>query len=85
MRVQDINLERSLVYVRAPKGGKDRTTVLAKVLQGELRLHIERVKRLHEEDLSKGLEKFSCRGRLRGNIRVPARSSAGGMCFRRKA
>jgi integron integrase len=54
MRVQDIDWERSLVYVRAAKGGKDRTTVLPKAVQGELRLHIERVRRLHEEDLSKG-------------------------------
>jgi len=54
LRVQDIDLERSLIYVRAAKGGKDRTTVLAKSLQGDLRLHIERVRRLHEEDLSKG-------------------------------
>ena len=54
LRVQDIDWERSLIYVRAAKGGKDRTTVLAKALQGELRLHIEKVRRLHEEDLSKG-------------------------------
>jgi len=54
LRVQDIDLERSLIYVRAAKGGKDRTTVLAKSLQGDLRLYIERVRRLHEEDLSKG-------------------------------
>ena len=55
LRIQDIDLERSLIYVRAAKGGKDRTTVLAKAVQGDLRLHIERVKRLHEEDLSKGV------------------------------
>jgi len=54
LRVQDIDIERSLVYVRAAKGGKDRTTVLSKAIQHELRLHIERVKRLHDEDLAKG-------------------------------
>jgi integron integrase len=54
LRVQDIDIERSLVYVRAAKGGKDRTTVLSKAIQQELRLHIERVKRLHDEDLAKG-------------------------------
>jgi site-specific recombinase XerD len=31
LRVQDIDFERSLVYVRAAKGGKDRTTVLSKI------------------------------------------------------
>jgi integrase len=51
---RQIDFERSLIYVRAAKGGKDRTTVLPKAVQGELRLHIERVKRLHEEDLSRG-------------------------------
>lgn len=54
LRVQDIDFDRGLLYVRAAKGGKDRTTVLAKALQTELRLHIERVKRLHEEDLANG-------------------------------
>jgi len=54
LRVQDIDIERSLVYVRAAKGGKDRTTVLSKAIQPELRLHIGRVKRLHDEDLAKG-------------------------------
>ena len=54
LRVQDIDIERSLVYVRAAKGGKDRTTVLSKAIQHELRLHIGRVKRLHDEDLAKG-------------------------------
>ncbi len=55
LRVQDIDFERSLVYVRAAKGNKDRTTVLSKAVQNDLRMHIERVKRLHDEDLSKGL------------------------------
>jgi len=54
LRVQDIDFERSLVYLRAAKGGKDRTTVLSKAVQSDLRLHIERGKRLHEEDLSTG-------------------------------
>jgi site-specific recombinase XerD len=39
--------------VRVAKRGKDRTTVLSKAVHGDLRLYIERVKRLHGEDLSK--------------------------------
>jgi integron integrase len=57
LRVQDIDFERSLVYVRAAKGGKDWTTVLSKAVQSDLQLHIERVKRLHEGNLSKGFGK----------------------------
>jgi integrase len=38
LRVQDIDFERSLVYVRAAKGGKDRTKVLSKPVQNDLRL-----------------------------------------------
>jgi integrase len=53
LRVQDIDFERGLIYVRAAKGGKDHTTVLAKALQADLKPHVERVKRLHEEDRSK--------------------------------
>jgi integron integrase len=53
-RVQDIDFEHSLVYVRAAKGNKGRTTVLSRAVHSDLRQHIERVKRLHEEDLSKG-------------------------------
>lgn len=51
--VQDIDIERGLVYVRASKGGKDRTTVLSEAIQSELLLHIEKVKHLHDEDLAK--------------------------------
>jgi hypothetical protein len=54
LRVQDIDFERSLVYVRAAKGDKDRTTVLPKAVQSDLRMHIERVKRLHEEGIFAG-------------------------------
>jgi site-specific recombinase XerD len=50
-----LSFSESTIYVREAKGGKNRTTVLAKSLQGDLRLHIERVRRLHEEDLSKGV------------------------------
>jgi integron integrase len=54
LRVLDIDFERGTVYVRAAKGNKDRTTVLSRAVQSDLRLHIEKVKRLHEEDLSRG-------------------------------
>ena len=54
LRVKDLDFERNLVYLRAAKGGKDRTTVFPKSIQDEMRYHIDKLKRLHDEDLSQG-------------------------------
>ena len=54
LRIQDLDFERSLVYVQAAKGGKDRATPLPKAVHDELKQHLEKVKRLHEQDLGKG-------------------------------
>ncbi|EKD27221.1 MAG: hypothetical protein ACD_79C00801G0002 [uncultured bacterium] len=54
LRVQDIDFDKAKFYIRGAKGGKDRLTLFPKFLHDEMRLHIEKVKRLHEEDLSKG-------------------------------
>jgi integron integrase len=54
LRVQDLDLERNMIYVRAAKGGKDRTTIFPNALQADMRIHLERVKRLHDDDLSRG-------------------------------
>jgi len=54
LRVQDLDLDRSILFVRDAKGGKDRTTVFPQSIQAELRLHLEKVKRLHDEDVAKG-------------------------------
>jgi integron integrase len=54
LRVQDLDFERNLIYVRAAKGNKDRTTLLPKSIQPEMREQLEKVKRLHDEDLAQG-------------------------------
>jgi integron integrase len=54
LRVQDLDFERGLVYLRAAKGGKDRTTLFPKAIHAELKDHLEKVKRLHEKDLKEG-------------------------------
>jgi integrase len=54
LRVQDLDFERNILYVRQAKGGKDRTTVFPQSIQSELRLHLEKVKHLHEQDLEQG-------------------------------
>lgn len=53
-RVQDLDFERNLVCVRAARGGKNRTTVFPKSIQREMRYHVEKVRRLHNEDLAQG-------------------------------
>jgi site-specific recombinase XerD len=47
-------MDRNILYVRDAKGGKDRTTIFPQSIQTELRIHLEKVKRLHEEDMAKG-------------------------------
>jgi integron integrase len=54
LRVQDLDFERGLVYLRAAKGGKDRTTLFPKAIHAELKEHLDKVRRLHEQDLEAG-------------------------------
>ncbi len=54
LRVQDLDFGRNLIYVRAAKGGKDRVTIFPKTIHSEMKDQIDRVKRLHDEDLSQG-------------------------------
>jgi integron integrase len=54
LRVKDVDTERRQLVVRAGKGGKDRVTVLPKVLLEPLRQHRERLRLLHVEDQTAG-------------------------------
>jgi integron integrase len=54
LRVQDLDFGKSLLYIRAAKRGKDRATVFPKAIHGELKQHLEKVRRLHEHDLGEG-------------------------------
>lgn len=54
LRIHDIDFENKQIYVRNPKGGKDRTTIFPEVLHARIRKQIEKVKILHEQDLSEG-------------------------------
>lgn len=55
LRVQDLDLERGIVTVRAGKGGKDRVTVLPESLKVPLTSHLERLRRIFEEDRAAGV------------------------------
>lgn len=54
LRIQHLDFGQNLVYVRGAKGGKDRTTIFPETIQEEMRVHVEKVREIHEQDLSKG-------------------------------
>jgi integron integrase len=62
LRVKDVDFHRGEITVRDGKGQKDRVTLLPERLQAPLATHVERVRRLHEDDLRAGL----------GSVELPA-------------
>ncbi len=54
LRVKDIDFEQRQIVVRDGKGAKDRVTVLPETLVPFLQEHLQHVKYLHDDDLSKG-------------------------------
>ena len=55
LRVQEINLERDAIHVRAGKGDKDRIVMLPKSIRAELIELLAKRKQLHERDLARGV------------------------------
>jgi len=62
LRVKDLDFDRGEITVRNGKGMKDRVTLLPSRLAAPLASHLERVRRLHEDDL--GVET--------GSVELPA-------------
>lgn len=54
LRVKDLDFAQRAIIVRDGKGAEDRVTMLPDSLIAPLQEHLQRVKRLHEEDLAKG-------------------------------
>lgn len=54
LRVKDVDFALNQLVVRDGKGQKDRVTLLPQTVQAPLRLHLARVKALHDEDLALG-------------------------------
>lgn len=54
LRVQDIDFGADLVFVRAAKQDKDRSTILPQKIKQDLQLHLEEVRQIHQKDLSCG-------------------------------
>jgi integron integrase len=55
LRVKDIGFDRNELTVRDGKGAKDRLTMLPGSCREDLARHLDRVRRLHEQDLARGL------------------------------
>ena len=54
LRIQNLDFGQNLVYVRGAKEGKDRTTIFPETIQEEMREHVEKARKIHEQDLSQG-------------------------------
>jgi integron integrase len=54
LRVKDLDFENHRIIVYDGKGGDDRVTMLPDSLLTPIRLHLEQVKTLHENDLANG-------------------------------
>jgi integron integrase len=54
LRVKDVDFAYRQILVRDGKGQKDRVTMLPQTVIEPLRLHLARVKALHEQDLADG-------------------------------
>jgi integron integrase len=54
LRVKDLDFEMKQIRIYDTKGDHDRLTVLPKVLVPQLRIHLEKVKQIHQRDLSQG-------------------------------
>jgi integron integrase len=55
LRVKDVDLEGGVVTVREGKGGKDRVTMLPKRLVGEIRTHLQVVRKQFDRDAALAL------------------------------
>jgi len=54
LRVKDVDLDRGEILVRGGKGGKDRITVLPRLLVDPIRDQLRAVYKLHRRDLARG-------------------------------
>jgi len=54
LRVRELDFERKLIYVRAAKGGKDRTALFPESIHPLMKSQVEAVEKLHLEDLADG-------------------------------
>lgn len=54
LRIKDLDLARGEIRLRSTKGGAPRITMIPKVIEEPLRLHLNHVRTLHQRDLAMG-------------------------------
>jgi site-specific recombinase XerD len=54
LRVKDVDFDYKQVIIRNGKGNVDRVTMLPNIITDNLKLHLEKVKLLHDRDLKEG-------------------------------
>lgn len=54
LRIQDLDFGQNLIYIRDATGGKDRVVALPLSVRGDLQFRVERVKKIHDDDLQLG-------------------------------
>jgi integron integrase len=64
LRVKDLDFDRGEITVRAGKGNKDRVTMLPAAVRPALPAHLDRVERLHRNDLTAGFGRVYLPGAL---------------------
>jgi integrase len=70
LRVKDLDFGRNEIVVRDGKGQRDRVTVLPEAVKEPLKEHLQRVKTLHERDLSQGRAELRYRTLLLASTRM---------------
>lgn len=72
LRVKDVDFAQSKIEVHDGNGMKDRVTMSPEKLKAPLRLHLEKVKLWHEQDLAKGAGEvylpFALASGIRGSV-----------------
>ena len=54
LRIKDVDFGSNLIIIRNAKGDKDRSTIFPESVKSELKFHLEKVNKLHEDDLAAG-------------------------------
>ncbi len=84
LRVKDVDFAYDQITIRDGKGAKDRVTMLPASLKADLRDHLTKVKKQHEEDLRPASEGSTCHTPCRGSTPTPPPSGVGSTSSRRR-
>lgn len=76
LRVKDVNFARYEIFVRDPKGRRDRVTVFPRAAEALLRDHLREVKAQHERDLAAGYGTVDLPGALERKLPSASREWA---------